>query len=255
MVMQMHKVVKELYPDRFGGAGKPDEASGKRFLQRLIGGKPKPAGVRINRFKKSNLVRAAIIAALLIQPFVLIYYYNKFLVMESDIRAAKSRVNVQLQRRKDIAASLNTVVVAYARHEKQIFERGIDTRRDMVRPTPTPTPGVPATEAPPNNPAPRLTIPGLGTDPSTSKILAVAESFPGLRLSENYQRFMDALVEVETKIAEQRMDLVDTSCLMATATNTFPALVYNKVLRFKMLEDYTADADVNKPVKLELTPR
>ena len=251
MVMQMRKVLKELYPDRFGKARNPAEVSDRRLLGRLLGGKLKPPGMRFRRISRKQLTYAVLLALLISQALVLIYYYNKFLILESNVRAAKSQVDVQLQRRKNIVASLNTIVVAYAKHEKEIFERGIDTRKDMVRPAPA----EPAKDAKAQNPGPRLAIPGLGISPDLSKILALGESFPGLRLSENYQRLMDALVEVEMKIAEQRMLLNHRANDMTTGIATFPANLYNLVLRFKTPTFYAADADVDKPIKLELAPQ
>ena len=251
MVMQMRKVLKELYPDRFGNARKPAEASDRRLLGRFFDRRLKSAGTRLSRISKKRLACTALLALLIFQALMLIYYHNKFLILEANVHAARSQVDVQLQRRKNIVASLNTIVVAYAKHEKEIFERGIDTRKDMVHPAPA----EPAKDAKAQNPGPRLAIPGLSVDPALSKILALGESFPGLRLSENYQRLMDALVEVEMKIAEQRMLLNHRANDMTTGIATFPANLYNLVLRFKTPTFYAADADVDKPIKLELAPK
>lgn len=249
MVMQMRKVLKELYPDRFGSARKPAEAPGKNLLGGLLIKKPKLNGGHFSRITKRHLVCAAAISLVTIQAFVIIYYYNKFLTMESDVHAAKSQVDVQLQRRKNLVAELNAIVVSYAKHEKGIFELGIDTRKDMVRSTPPAA----AKDGKAQNQGAKFAIPGLTADSPLSKLLAVGESFPGLRLSENYQRLMDALVEVETTIADKRMELNHKSNEMATATSTFPAVWYNRVvLHYKVPQFYAADADVDKPVKLDL---
>lgn len=251
MVMQIRKVLKELYPDRFGGARRPGEAPGKRLSGGLIGGMLKPAGVRFNRFKKRNLVYGIVAVLIISQALILAYYYNTFLNMQYNVDMAKAQVKVQLQHRKDVAASLNAIVVSYAKHEKGIFERGIDTRKEMVRPAPVGQ----AKDAQAPNAAPRFAIPGLSADVVLSKFLAVGESFPGLRLSENYQRLMDALLNAELKIAEQRTILNKNANEMVTAITTVPAVWYNKILRFKAPQFYIADADVDKPVKLEYAPR
>jgi len=247
-MVQMRKVVRELYPEQFGNGRKPVEVPKRRFLRRFADRRLKQVGARLGAIKKKRLVYAVIIALLALVAWAHIYYYNKFYTLGAEVHAARSQINVQLQRRKDVVASLNTVVVAYARHEKEIFEHAIDTRNEMVHPAP----GDSVKEA--QNSGPRLPIPGSILDPALSKILAVAEGFPGLRLSENFQRLMDALVEVETQIAEKRM-LLNARCNdMSTALNLFPAFLFNKTLRFEVPTFYTADEDVNKPVELELTP-
>ena len=50
-------------------------------------------------------------------------------------------------------------------------------------------------------------------------------------------------------------EAMTTITTMATATSTFPAIWYNKLLRFKTPAFYVADADVEKAIKLELAPR
>jgi hypothetical protein len=166
----------------------------------------------------------------------------------------------------------------------------MDTRKEMMRPAPA-APAEPASEARPSKPEPRAAVPRPGVTPSISKILAagegvpglqlstnyqrliealaeqaprlgadaslprifaVAEGFPGLRLSENYQRLMDALVEVETNIAEQRMLLNHKTNEMSTALSTFPAVWYNHALRFEVPTFYAADLDTAEPIKLHL---
>ena len=248
MVMQIRKVFNQLYPDRFGSGRRPGEASNKEALP---GKSLRLADDRVSRAKRKHLVYGVVAAVLVSQVFVLAYYYNKFLAMKYNVVEAKAQIDVQLQHRKNIAASLDAIVVSYAKHEKEIFERGIDTRRDLVRPAPA----GPKKDGNAQGPGLRITIPGLTSDPSVSRLLAVGESFPGLRLSENYQRLMDALVNVEAKIAENR-SLRNQRCNeMTTAITTVPAVWYNRILRFKTPEYYTADADVDKPIKLELVPR
>lgn len=250
MAVEIRKVVQGLYPERFGTSAKPVVVKQAQLVKRPNGS---PAHRRVPQRKRS---RTRIILLLLIPTLagyvgMHIYYYNKFVTMSADIHAARSQVDVQLQRRKDIVASLNAVVVAYAKHEKEIFEHSIDTRKDMVHPTPALAEQ--GKDAQGQSAAPPL--PGFSLDTSLSRILAVAEAFPGLRLSENYQKLMDALVEVETKLAEQRMALNHATNDMSTAICTFPALWYNRFLRFEVPDFYAADPDAAKPITLDLEPR
>jgi LemA protein len=248
-MVQVRKVVRELYPDQFGLGRQPVEVPKRRFLRRFADKRLRQVGTHLGPMTRKRLFYALSLVLFTLTAWAFIYHYNKFIVLHANILAARSQIAVQLQRRKDIVASLNTVVVAYAKHEKGIFELAVDTRKELVHPAP----GGPAKES--QNSGLRLPIPGIGTDPAMSKLLAVAEGFPALRLSENFQRLMDALVEVETKIAEQRM-LFNSRCNdMATALDMFPANVFNKVLRFKVEDFYTADNDVHEPAKLDLAPR
>jgi LemA protein len=216
------------------------------LLGRFVDKRLQQAGTRFKRITTPRLILGASLVLAALSTWGGLYYYNKFLMLQSAVAGARSQIIVQLQRRKDIVAELTNVVLAYAKHEKEIFEHAVDTRREIMRPAP----GGSAPETPPASPHFPLPI----ADPAMSKLLAVAEGFPGLRLSENYQRLMDALVEAETKLAEHRM-LLNAQCnAMDTELVLFPGVVFNWVLRFKEPAYYIADEDVHAPIRLELTP-
>jgi len=249
MDIQMRRILRRLYPTRSGNGHHLGAAPERRFLGRFVDRRLKQAGTRLRRVSKKRLAFTLILAVVALKAWGLIYYYNMFFSMRSQVEAARSQIGVQLQRRKDIVAQLNTIVLAYARHEKEIFEHAVDTRREIMRPAPVgSSPEAPASD-------PRLAMPSGTLDASLARVLAVAEGFPGLRLSENFQRLMDALVEVETKVAEQRMLLNGRSNDLATAINLFPAFVFNWSLRFEVPPFYEPDADVEAPVRLTVAPQ
>jgi LemA protein len=249
MDIQIRRILTRLYPSRSGNGRHREDAPRRRFLGRFVDRRLKRVGTRFKRMGRKRLVVGAVVVVVVLNAWAVAYYYNNFMQLQSNIAGARSQVIVQLQRRKDVVAELNAVVLAYAKHEKEIFEHAVNTRKEIMRPGAT----VSSEDAPPVGP--RLPFPVATLDASLSKVLAVAEGFPGLRLSENYQRLMDALVQVETNLAEQRMLLNSRCNAMETELYLFPGVVYNWALRFKVPTYYIPDEDVHAPISLEPTPQ
>lgn len=231
----LRKVLRGLYPDQFT----------RRF---------QPARVPVSKLRKARALFSfrhakryapwlALLLAVLFVALVLIYY-NTFLSLQYDVEEAKAQIDTQLQRRRNIILSMNVMVIDYARHEKEIFTHAVDARREMIEPA---KPEAPRQAA---GFLPQLPIRAGDLDALLSRIFAVAERYPDLRLSENFQRFMDALVEVESKVAEQRMLYNQRANEMSTEVGKFPGFVFAKVYGFEAPPFFVPDAEVHQPPKV-----
>jgi len=256
----LRKILRTLYPGRFSG-GNPNSSAarpGKRNWKRII-------------------LRALLVIILLKLAF-LFFYYNSFLSLQYDVEESRAQIDTQLQRRRNIILNLSLMVRDYAKHEREIFTHTTDTRKEMLGPDS----GTPPTQAPPSNrgqnsPGPTASegLDGLrqGTaaeldallskpqvtagdlDALLSRIFAIAERYPDLRLSENFQRFMDALVDAENNIAEQRMIYNQRANIMSTALGKFPGFVFAKIYGFEAPPFFEPEDEARKPPKLEqVTP-
>ena len=248
-MVQVRKVVRELYPDQFGIGRKPIEVPKRRFLRRFADRRLRQVGTRLAPVTRKRLLYALTLVLFVIAAWAFIYYYNKFLTGEYEVSVARAQIDVQLQRRKDIITSLKPLILAYAEYEKKIVEHAANTRKEIMRPAPPDS----AKESPSSGL--RLPIPGGNLDASLGKLVAVAEAFPALRLSEDFQRMMDALVEVDTKLAEQRM-LHNARCNdQVTYLNVFPGFLFNRILRFQNPTFYEPDDNVLDRISFENMPK
>ena len=190
----------------------------------------------------------------LIKFGLLFFYYNDFISLQYDVEEAAAQVDTQLQRRKNIILNLSVMVMGYAKHEKDIFKHTADTRKEMVEPRPR----VPPKEAPPPKPGGKKQALRGGQAPEAlgdldallSKIFAIAEHYPDLRLSENFQKYMDALVDAETKIAEQRMIYNKRANDMSTALGRFPGFAFARLYGFESPAFFEPEAEARKPPKV-----
>ena len=77
-------------------------------------------------------------------------------------------------------------------------------------------------------------------------LLAVAENYPDLKLSENFQSFMLALVETEKAISDQRMTYSDVVNNYTTTLRTFPGRIFALIYGFDSFNYFEADEAAKK---------
>lgn len=211
--------------------------------------------------------------ALLIAKLALfLFYYNTFLSLQYDVEEASAQIDTQLQRRKNIILNVGIMVKDYANHEREIFMHAADTRKEMVEPRPGVSPEAVEDERPGDEKPGTKLVEALDAlldrilnrgkrlrarqavgdlDALLSKIFAVAERYPDLKLSENYRQFLEALVDSENKIADQRMIYNERANKMSTAVGTFPGFIMAKIFGFEAPTFYKPEQEAKKPPKVE----
>ena len=227
MEIRLRRILRVFYPDRV--VAKRSKKNGASFSWGRFG-----------------LILA--LASVLIKLTLFFLYYNSFVSMQYDVEEAAAQVDTQLQRRRNIILNLSVMVMNYAKHEKEIFNHAADTRKDMVQPRS----GTPPGEGPSPKRGGKKQAPGAAGDLEAllSKIFAIAERYPDLRLSENFQRYMDALVDAETKIANQRMIYNERANDMSTAVGKFPGFIFARIYGFESPTFFEPEAEAREPPKV-----
>lgn len=178
----------------------------------------------------------ALLVVLVILMIVIpgVHYWNQFINLSTNAQTAQAQIQVQLQRRKDLLINLTTTLLDYAEHERTMYQYTIDKRQGQ--------------RASKKNKAllDELKKTGLadmvkkniagGTDiaagMATGKLMALAEAYPELKLSENFQKMMEALVVTEDKLAERRMFYNEEANKFGTYALSFPNCIYAFIFRF-----------------------
>jgi LemA protein len=119
--------------------------------------------------------------------------HNRFVAQRAGVESSWSGVDVQLQRRHDLVPNLVRTVGAYADHERDVIEQvasarlaAVDADRDAA-----------------TGPSEQARYEGTLTA-ATHDLLAVAERYPQLQASAEFQRLQAQLVETEDRIAAAR---------------------------------------------------
>ena len=190
-------------------------------------------------------VTFSIVVVALISLYLCVYYYNQFVVLETRAVTEKAQIEAQLQMRKDLLTGLAQAVSDYAGHERNLFKYVSDMRQDFPH---SPEEGraaegpAGAADEPAVDPAIerlRGTIP----DPLLDRLIALAENYPDLKLSSNFESLMQALVDVEKGLAERRMAYNDACNAYETYLRKFPQNVYAFSFGFEAFPYFVVDDD------------
>lgn len=114
--------------------------------------------------------------------------YNGIISLRNRTQEAWSDIDVQLKRRYDLIPNLVETVKGYAKHEKELFENVTKARSEAMRA---------------KGPAEAGKAENMLTD-TLKSLFMVAENYPQLRASENFQKLQDELTDTENKIEAAR---------------------------------------------------
>jgi LemA protein len=157
----------------------------------------------------------------------IIMIYNQLVAMRQRVGQAFADVDVQLKLRHDLIPNLVETVKGYAAHERGTFEAVTNARVAAQQ-----AQGV-AQQAQAEN----MLTAALG------RLFAVAEAYPQLRATENFQQLQAQLSDVEQSIAVSRQVYNDTVLSYDNALETVPTNVIAGVFHFNPREYFqTEDA-------------
>jgi LemA protein len=134
------------------------------------------------------LVALIVIAVVVLIVVILISIRNSMVEARNKVDEAWSGIDVQLKRRHDLVPNLVETVKGYATHERETFEKVTEARADAMKA---------------QGPAQ-----ASGAESRLSAVLgdlrAIAENYPELRATENFQQLSRELIELEDEIQASR---------------------------------------------------
>jgi len=142
--------------------------------------------------------------------------YNRLVGLTQRSEEAWSDVDVQLKRRTDLVPNLAESVKGYAAHERGTFDAVVRAR------------GVAVTAGTPES---RARAEGQLTD-ALRQLFAVAESYPDLKASQNFQSLQASLGEIEDGIQNSRRYYNAVVRDLNTAVASFPSNQIAAFFRF-----------------------
>lgn len=165
------------------------------------------------------IVIVAIIVILLIWFFT---SYNSLVRLNQQSDEAWSDITVQLKRRYDLIPNLVNSVKGYAAHESEVFEKVTEARSQAMS-----AQGVADTAKAENQ-----------IQATLKSLFAVAESYPQLRATENFQQLSGELTDTEDKIQASRRFYNGVVRDFNTKRNTVPTKFIASLLGYKTDKEY-----------------
>lgn len=177
-----------------------------------------------------------IIGVVVLLAIITVVIYNSLVTMRVRVEEAWSDITVQLKRRYDLIPNLVNAVQGYAKHEREVFERVTEARSNALN-----AQGVQQTAAAENQ-----------FEQALKSLFAVAEAYPQLRASENFQQLQAELTDTEDKIMAARRFYNGATRDLNTKIEQFPSNVIAGMFSFKKREFFEVDdvASVEKPVNV-----
>ncbi len=167
--------------------------------------------------------------ALAIVAFVVLIFlvvlYNRLVRLRNRCENAWAQIDVQLKRRHDLIPNLIETVKGYASHERATFEEVTKARTAAQQ-----AQGPAASAA-----AENMLTQAIG------KLFAVAEAYPELRATENFQQLQSQLEETESKIAVSRQIYNDAVLSYDNSLETVPTNIVAGIFRFKPREYFEVE--------------
>ena len=161
-----------------------------------------------------------------------VFTYNRLVKLRNRVDNGWSQIDVQLRRRYDLIPNLIETVKGYAAHERTVFDEVTSARAAVARAS---SPGAAGA-------ADTMLGQALG------RLFAVAEAYPDLKASQNFQQLQAELTDTEDKIAAARRYYNATVQAYNTATQTFPSLLLAGPFGFRAREFFAAEQDERAPV-------
>lgn len=163
-----------------------------------------------------------IIAVVAVIVLALAAMYNGLVRLNQRSNEAWSDITVQLKRRADLIPNLVNAVKGYAKHEKGIFENVTKARADTL-----------------SAKGPAEAGKAEGDFQKTMKSLfAVAENYPDLKASQNFQELQAELTDTEDKIQASRRFYNGVVRDFNTKRKTFPTNIFANMLGFKQDKEF-----------------
>ncbi|MGA9334977.1 MAG: LemA family protein [Rudaea sp.] len=155
----------------------------------------------------------------------LVISFNDLVVGRNRVRAAWSDIDVQLQRRHDLVPQLVAIVKGYAAHERTTLEEVARLRNSAVATEPV---------------ADRGRIESR-LQAEVTRLLALQESYPDLKASDNFAQLQRDLVDVEDRLQTARQQYNETVRAFNTQIENFPDLLLARPFGFRSLEFFQAE--------------
>jgi len=153
--------------------------------------------------------------------------FNKLRTLDVASLEALGGIDVQLTRRADLIPNLVNTVKGYAQHERGVFEEVTKARA-----------GVQA--AAQGGSVEEKAAAQARLDKAIIDVLAVAEAYPDLKATANFQQLQMALTETEDQLAFARQFYNDAVAQQNTAVRTIPWLLFTGLAGVHAREFYEA---------------
>lgn len=160
--------------------------------------------------------------------------FNKLRRADIAAQEALGGIDVQLTRRADLIPNLVNTVQGYATHERAVFDEVTSARAGVAA-------------AAKGGTVEDRSAAQARLDKAIVNVLAVAEAYPDLKASANFQTLQTELADTENKISFARQYYNDAVASLNNLVKTIPWMFFTGVAGVKAHEFYDAPEGQQTP--------
>ncbi|MEM2963484.1 MAG: LemA family protein [Candidatus Anstonellales archaeon] len=161
--------------------------------------------------------------------------FNHLITLKNRIENAWAQIDVQLKKRADLVPNLVETVKGYAKHEKTVFTEVTKARTAILN----------AKSVKEKAKADNFLTQTL------KSLFAVAENYPKLEASKNFQMLQEELSGIENKIAYARQFYNDSVYELNKAIQSIPTNIIAALMNLKEKDYFRVEEEDTKPVKVK----
>lgn len=161
-----------------------------------------------------------IIGVIAVIALVLVFTYNSLVRLKNRVEEAWSDIDVQLKRRYDLIPNLIETVKGYVKHERETLESVTNARSQAMQAGNS------------SEDAGKKAQAENALSDTLKSLFAVAENYPDLKASQNFQELQRELSDTENKIQAARRFYNNNVMSYQTKIQSFPTNVLAKMLNF-----------------------
>ena len=170
--------------------------------------------------------------------------YNGLVKQDENVKNAWNNVNSEYQKRSDLVGNLVNTVKGAANFEQTTLTKVVEARAKATSINLT------ADQLTPENLA-KFQQAQTQLSGSLGRLLAVAENYPDLKATQNFQQLQGQLEGIENDIRNSRRNFNDAVNVYNTKVRSFPMNMLSGMFGFSKKEGFKADEGAEKAPKVQ----
>ena len=165
---------------------------------------------------------------------IILIIYNNLVRQKNNVKKAESGIDIALKQRFDLIPNLVECVKGYSEHESTTLEEIVEQRTAY------------------NNNGELDIKEAEKINKNLNHIIAVAESYPDLKASEQYGNLQQSLARIEEKLQYARNIYNNEVTKYNNSIETVPSNLIAKIFAFEKAELFRIDEDIRDNIEIDV---
>ena len=178
-----------------------------------------------------------IIGIVVIMLVIILGMYNNLVRLRNKVKQSEAAIDVYLNQRFDLIPNLVECVKAYSKHETEVLENIVKLRNEYNE----------------NNKGQDVDLQQASTlNNSMNKLIAIAESYPDLKASEQYLNLQKNLIKMESQLQAARRIYNNDVTTYNTKIDSVPNNIIAALYGFKKAELFQIEEYKRENININL---